>query len=89
MRSSQIMEVQGLNRRREPMRGASEADRINDAEDQQQRTSSALVQLALVAPPEVGRMQRRTAGWLLRPYPIGLRFSGSNMSPMCLRWNSN
>jgi len=66
MRSSQIMEVQGLNRRREPMRGASEADRINDAEDQQQRTSSALVQLALVAPPEVGRMQRRTAGWLLR-----------------------
>jgi len=71
-----------LNRRREPMRGASEADRINDAEDQQQRTSSALVQLALVAPPEVGRMQRRTAGWLLRPYPIGLRFSGSNMSPI-------
>ena len=27
-------------------------------------------------------MQRRSAQWLLRPFPLGLRFSGKNMSPL-------
>lgn len=27
-------------------------------------------------------MQKRTASWLVRPYPLGLRFSGKNMSPV-------
>eukprot|EP00966_Prymnesium_polylepis_P111486 2578862-Prymnesium_polylepis.1 len=43
--------------------------------------SRAIVQLAANPPPEVGRMQRRTAESLLRPFPLGLRFSGKNMSP--------
>ena len=45
-------------------------------------SSRAIIRLAANPPPEVGRMQRRTAERLLRPYPLGLRFSGNNMSPL-------
>ena len=49
---------------------------------EEQRTSSAVARLAANPPPQVGPMQRRTAKWLLRPFPLGLRFSGKNMSPL-------
>jgi len=44
--------------------------------------SRALIRLAADPPLEAGRMQRRTAAWLLRPFPLGTRFSGKNMSPL-------
>ncbi|KAL1527507.1 hypothetical protein AB1Y20_008897 [Prymnesium parvum] len=45
--------------------------------------ATTLVRLACDPPPEVGRVQRATAaGWLVRCYPMGLRFSGNNMSPL-------
>ena len=30
----------------------------------------------------VHALQQRTAKWLVRPYPLGLRFSGINMNPL-------
>jgi hypothetical protein len=42
----------------------------------------AIVRLAARPPVEVGRLQRRTARWHLRPFPHGCRFSGQNMSPL-------
>jgi len=49
---------------------------------EEQQTMRALVRLAANPPLRVGKMQRRTAKALLRPYPLGLRFSGKNMSPI-------
>jgi len=48
----------------------------------EKKSSQAVVQLASNPPQAVGKLQRKTSSWLLRPYPIGLRFSGSNMSPL-------
>ena len=47
-----------------------------------QLSARAIVRLAADPAPEVGVMQRRTAKWLTRPFPLGLRFSGKNMSPL-------
>jgi len=47
-----------------------------------QLSTRAIVRLAVDPPAEVGSLQRRTSNWLLRPYPLGLRFSGKNMSPL-------
>lgn len=49
---------------------------------EEQLLSAAIVRLAALPPPEVRAIQRRTTKWLLRPYPLGLRFSGKNMSPL-------
>mmetsp|Transcript_18234 Transcript_18234/g.49267 ORF Transcript_18234/g.49267 Transcript_18234/m.49267 type:complete len:614 (+) Transcript_18234:1-1842(+) len=49
---------------------------------EEQQTSRAIVRLAARPPPEVKAMQQRTEKFLLRPYPLGLRFSGKNMSPL-------
>mmetsp|Transcript_9588 Transcript_9588/g.28380 ORF Transcript_9588/g.28380 Transcript_9588/m.28380 type:complete len:621 (-) Transcript_9588:554-2416(-) len=49
---------------------------------QSQLSARAIVRLAANPPPAVGSLQRRTAGWLLRPFPLGARFSGKNMSPL-------
>jgi len=43
---------------------------------------SAVDHLAAHPPSKVGVMQRRTCSWILRPFPLGLRFSGANMSPV-------
>jgi len=48
---------------------------------EEQQTSQAIVRLAANPTPEVNAMQRRTMTRMLRPYPLGLRFSGKNMSP--------
>jgi len=42
----------------------------------------AIVRLAANPPQQVGTIQRRSACWSVRPYPLGLRFSGNNMSPL-------
>jgi len=47
-----------------------------------QLASRTIVRLAHDPPQEVGIMQRRAAISLLRPFPLGLRFSGKNMSPL-------
>jgi len=38
--------------------------------------------LAYDPPASVFKMQQLTSTWLLRPFPLGLRFSGSNMNPL-------
>jgi hypothetical protein len=48
----------------------------------EQQMSRAVAALAANPPPEVGRMQERSRTKLLRAYPVGLRFSAHNMSPM-------
>ena len=50
--------------------------------DHQQLSARAIVRLAADPPGAVGIMQQRTTRWLLRPFPLGLRFSGKNMSPL-------
>eukprot|EP00966_Prymnesium_polylepis_P077141 1786886-Prymnesium_polylepis.2 len=47
---------------------------------EQQISSRAIVRLANNPPPGVGRLQRLTSQRLLRPFPLGLRLSGKNMS---------
>mmetsp|Transcript_74504 Transcript_74504/g.205372 ORF Transcript_74504/g.205372 Transcript_74504/m.205372 type:complete len:583 (+) Transcript_74504:981-2729(+) len=49
---------------------------------EEQMSSRAIARLAADPPQQVGSFQRRTRAWLLRPYPLGLRFSGKNMSPL-------
>jgi len=50
--------------------------------NEEQLSSRAIIRLAVDPPPEVGQMQRRTASQLLRPFPLPLRTSGRNMSPL-------
>jgi hypothetical protein len=38
---------------------------------EEQQISRAVIRLAADPPLQVGRMQRRTAGWLVRPFPLG------------------
>jgi len=49
---------------------------------EEQLALRAIVRLAREPPSEVGVLQRQTRDWLLRPFPLGLRFSGKNMSPL-------
>ena len=49
---------------------------------EEQQISRAIVRFVATPPPEVGRLQQKTASWPLRPFPLGLRFSGKNMSPL-------
>ena len=49
---------------------------------EEQQSANAIARLAANPPLQVGQMQRHTARWLLRPFPLGLRFSGRNMSPL-------
>jgi len=49
---------------------------------EEQLSSRAIAQLAADPPAKAGNLQRRTSSWLLRPFPLGLRFSGKNLSPL-------
>jgi len=49
---------------------------------EEQLSTRAVVRLAGNPPLRVGLMQRQTSQRLLRVYPLGLRFSGKNMSPL-------
>ena len=64
--------------------GASASRRSSNevALTEQQMMSHAAFQLSSNPPAKVGSMQRRTSQWLLRLFPLGLRFSGKNMSPL-------
>jgi len=48
----------------------------------QELSTIALARLAANPPPEVGLVQRIATAHQLRSFPDGLRFSGSNMSPL-------
>eukprot|EP00966_Prymnesium_polylepis_P324761 7380784-Prymnesium_polylepis.2 len=67
------MEIEGLQVQRN-----SDTQSLTD----KQQSLRAIRRLVSNPSPQVGQMQRRTSGWLLRPYPLGLRFSGNNMSPL-------
>jgi len=56
--------------------------RSSISENPEQVMSRAIVRIAANPPAGVGVMQRRTASWALRPFPLGLRFSGANMTPL-------
>ena len=43
----------------------------HDGQTEEQQVSRAIIQLASDPPPTVGKMQRRSARWLMRPYPLG------------------
>eukprot|EP00966_Prymnesium_polylepis_P291683 6736857-Prymnesium_polylepis.1 len=49
---------------------------------EEQQMSRAVARLTANPPIEVGVMQRRACSYLVRPFPLGLRFSGKNMSPL-------
>mmetsp|Transcript_1998 Transcript_1998/g.5040 ORF Transcript_1998/g.5040 Transcript_1998/m.5040 type:complete len:1003 (+) Transcript_1998:348-3356(+) len=49
---------------------------------EEQKTSRAVHRLAVDPPFRVGVLQRCTSKRHLRPFPLGLRFSGKNMSPL-------
>eukprot|EP00966_Prymnesium_polylepis_P272845 6303411-Prymnesium_polylepis.1 len=76
----------GLSRRErnelEGLQAGSNAGEDGVHLTQEQVSSRAAVRLAFNPPSEVGLVQRQTARFLLRPYPLGLRFSGKNMSPL-------
>jgi len=71
-------QIEGLQTRRSTTSGDAEAFGVRE----ERLSSLAIARLASNPPTKVGYLQRRTCGWLLRPYPLGLRFSGKNMSPL-------
>eukprot|EP00966_Prymnesium_polylepis_P197596 4578986-Prymnesium_polylepis.2 len=66
--------IEGLQVRRSSVTSSGEPIRLND----ERHSTNAVVRLAANPPLEVGILQRRTATWLLRPFPLGLRLSGRN-----------
>ena len=72
-------QIEGL----QAQRTSRENRRLWSSSADQPLASHPLVRLAANPPPEVGIMQQRTCrGWLVRPFPLGLRFSGSNLTPL-------
>mmetsp|Transcript_86037 Transcript_86037/g.257812 ORF Transcript_86037/g.257812 Transcript_86037/m.257812 type:complete len:1403 (-) Transcript_86037:178-4386(-) len=67
------VQIEGLKRTAEASRGGLTSG---------QKSMRAIARLAADPPPEVGAMQRRTSKKLIRLFPLGLRFSGRNMSPL-------
>jgi len=74
-------QIEGLQMRRAPAAGLAHHGN-QFALTEEQLSSRAISRLAANPPLGVGTMQRRTICWLLRPFPLGLRFSGKNMSPL-------
>ena len=70
------------------MEGLQKSSRFSGPKLQKLATA-AIVRFVGDPPPEVGKLQRCTAQKLLRAYPMGLRFSGANMSPLYLCWDLN
>jgi len=64
-----------------PSSSSSLRDEDQHELSQGQLSSRAVVRLACNPPQAVGTIQKLTTSWLLRPFPLGLRLSGSNMSP--------
>jgi len=76
--SAEKKQLEGLQARRTSFVSTIHGLRLTE----DQLVSLAAIRLAHDPPQEVGAMQRRTAKWLSRVYPLGLRFSGKNMSPL-------
>jgi len=55
---------------------------LGDGLTEEQLSARTIARLAADPPHETGRMQQLTTQKLLRPYPLGIRFSGKNMNPM-------
>ena len=84
-------EIEGLTRSTRTSDATRTSDDLSSREsstrDSSARESRLLGQrtttgLAADPPAKVFDLQRRTAMRLVRPFPLGLRFSGSNMSPL-------
>mmetsp|Transcript_54109 Transcript_54109/g.160504 ORF Transcript_54109/g.160504 Transcript_54109/m.160504 type:complete len:614 (+) Transcript_54109:2410-4251(+) len=74
-------QIEGL----QTSRRSSTSRRLSENElglTDEQLSTRAIARLAANPPSGVGEFQRKTRGWLLRPYPLGARFSGNNMSPL-------
>eukprot|EP00966_Prymnesium_polylepis_P200987 4657716-Prymnesium_polylepis.1 len=70
--SSERSLIEGLKFKR------SSGDSLNE----RQLANRAIVRLASNPPPEVGSLQRRTRGWLLRPYRVSREVRTSVASPL-------
>jgi len=70
--------IEGLQTRRISSAGANSGFGLTE----EQISSRAVARLTADPSPKVGQLQRCTAKRLVRPYPLGLRFSGKNMSPL-------
>mmetsp|Transcript_42418 Transcript_42418/g.124226 ORF Transcript_42418/g.124226 Transcript_42418/m.124226 type:complete len:771 (+) Transcript_42418:1-2313(+) len=79
-----LMELGVSERDRKRIEGlqATSSSRRNVKMSEEQLAMNAIAQLAANPPAQVASVQRRTAGWLVRPYPLGLRISGRNVSPL-------
>ena len=75
------MHIEGLRKQRGAT-NPSISSREPEILTEDQQVARAVVRLATNPPVQVGDLQRRTCTWFLRPYPLGLRFSGKNMSPL-------
>ena len=64
------------------LQGSSRKARAGLALTEARRISRFVVQLAADPPPGFGKVQKWSAIRLLRPFPLGLRFSGNNMNPL-------
>jgi len=78
-----MLEAVGLTREeRDTIEGLSPGARIDAARSASSAAHAAWTKLAADPPGGFGRLQRLTAANLLRPYPLGQRFSGANMNPL-------
>jgi len=79
-----LLRALGLSRtERNQIEGlASMSERGGAGFSEEQLAMAAVGRLAANPPAAVGRVQRLCAQRLLRPYPLGLRFSGNNMIPL-------
>jgi len=85
MREDKLLKELGLPRdERNQIEGLSSVGRLHGGLEltEEQLSSRAIARLATNPPHGVGNVQRRTANWMLRLFPLGARFSGSNMSPL-------
>jgi hypothetical protein len=60
-------QIEGLQTKRSTTSGDAEAFGVRE----ERLSSLAIARLASNPPTKVGYLQRRTCGWLLRPYPLG------------------
>mmetsp|Transcript_40239 Transcript_40239/g.110796 ORF Transcript_40239/g.110796 Transcript_40239/m.110796 type:complete len:545 (+) Transcript_40239:2-1636(+) len=95
-----VLQVMGLSAdERDQIEGIQRGRGAGLELTEERQISQAIVRLAASPPSALGHVQRRTSQRLLRAYPLGLRFSGKNMSPrpgwlggfqsICLNFSNN
>jgi len=75
-------QLEGLQRSSTGSRAGSAKGSLSPMLSEEQLSTQAIVRLAADPPRQAGKLQRLTSHLLLRPFPLGLRFSGNNMSPL-------